>query len=62
MTEMANGVSPDGKRVVSEANLLERRKPRVRSGELESYGLGLVVGTFRDVPALTIRAPAAILP
>ncbi len=52
MTEMANGVSPDGKRVVSEANLLERRKPRVRAGELASYGLGLVVGTFRDLPVV----------
>jgi hypothetical protein len=52
MTEMANGVSPDGKRVVSEASLRERRKPRVRAGETESYGLGLVTGTFRDLPAL----------
>jgi CubicO group peptidase (beta-lactamase class C family) len=52
MTEMAKGVTPEGKRVVSEANLLERRKPRVRSGELSSYGLGLDVGTFRDLPML----------
>lgn len=53
MTEMGNGVAPGGKRVVSEANLLERRKPRVRSGELTSYGLGLEVGTFRDLPIVT---------
>jgi CubicO group peptidase (beta-lactamase class C family) len=53
MTEMSKGVSPEGKRVVSEANLLERRKPRVRSGELTSYGLGLEVGTFRDLPIVT---------
>jgi CubicO group peptidase (beta-lactamase class C family) len=53
MTEMAKGVTPEGKRVVSEANLLERRKPRVRSGEVTSYGLGLDVGTFRDLPMLT---------
>jgi CubicO group peptidase (beta-lactamase class C family) len=39
MTEMADGVTPEGKRVLSEANLHERRKPRVRSGELASYGL-----------------------
>jgi CubicO group peptidase (beta-lactamase class C family) len=53
MTEMAKGVSPDGKRVVSEENLLERRKPRVRVSDTESYGLGLMVGTFRDLPMLT---------
>jgi hypothetical protein len=53
MTEMAKGVTPEGKRVVSEANLLERRKQRVRSSELTGYGLGLVVGTFRDVPMIT---------
>jgi CubicO group peptidase (beta-lactamase class C family) len=52
LTEMAKGVTPEGKRVVSESNLLERRKPRVRSGDVESYGLGLVVGTFRDLPVL----------
>jgi len=52
MTEMANGVSPDGKRVVSQANLWERRKQRVRSGEISGYGLGLSVGTFRDLPML----------
>lgn len=53
MTEMAKGVTPEGKRVVSEANLLERRKPRVRDGDVSSYGLGLEVGTFRDLPMLT---------
>ena len=52
MTEMANGVTPEGKRVVSEANLLERRKPNVKMGDTTSYGLGLAVGTFRDLPML----------
>jgi len=52
MTEMAKGVTPEGTRVVSEANLLERRKPRVRSSDVDSYGLGLSVGTFRDLPML----------
>jgi CubicO group peptidase (beta-lactamase class C family) len=52
LTEMAKGVTPEGKRVVSEANLLERRKPRVRVGDLASYGLGLGVGTFRDLPVV----------
>jgi CubicO group peptidase (beta-lactamase class C family) len=52
MTEMAKGVSPDGKRVVSEANLLERRKQRVRASDTGGYGLGLEVGTFRDLPVV----------
>jgi CubicO group peptidase (beta-lactamase class C family) len=52
-TELANGVTPEGKRVVSEANLLERRKPRVRSGEVDSYALGLGVGKFRDLPLVS---------
>jgi CubicO group peptidase (beta-lactamase class C family) len=52
MTEIAKGVTPEGKRVVSEANLLEQRKGRVRSGELTSYALGLEVGTFRDLPSV----------
>jgi CubicO group peptidase (beta-lactamase class C family) len=50
MLEMAKGVTPDGHRVVSEANLLERRKQRVRSGDEAGYGLGLVVGAFHGLP------------
>jgi CubicO group peptidase (beta-lactamase class C family) len=50
MIEMAKGVTPNGNRVVSEANLLERRKQRVRSGDKHGYGLGLDVGTFRGLP------------
>jgi CubicO group peptidase (beta-lactamase class C family) len=50
MIEMARGVTPDGNRVVSEANLLERRKQRVRSGDERGYGLGLDVGTFHGLP------------
>ncbi len=52
MTEMAGGVTPEGKRVVSEANLIERRKPNVKMGDTQSYGLGLGVGTYRDLPIL----------
>lgn len=40
LAELSRGVSPlDGKRVVSEANYLERARPRTRSG----YGLGIDV-------------------
>lgn len=49
LLELGRGVL-DGKRVVSEANLLARRTPQVRIDEELSYGLGLVVGTTADVP------------
>lgn len=41
MLELAKGVTPDGKRVVSEANLLERRKRGITEGENAWYGMGL---------------------
>jgi CubicO group peptidase (beta-lactamase class C family) len=41
--ELSKGIGPDGKRVVSEANLLERRVPQVKITEEMSYGLGLFV-------------------
>ncbi|HTT99841.1 MAG TPA: serine hydrolase domain-containing protein, partial [Rhizomicrobium sp.] len=39
--ELTRGVLPDGKRFVSEKNLLERRKPNVPVGEDAFYGMGL---------------------
>ncbi len=41
--ELAGGVSPDGQRIVSRENLLERRKPQVLVSEDVSYGMGLFV-------------------
>lgn len=41
MLELAKGVTPEGKRVVSEANLLERRKRGISEGENAWYGMGL---------------------
>jgi hypothetical protein len=52
LTEMARGVSPAGKRVVSEENVLERHKMRARIGDVDGYGLGIGTGTFRDLPYL----------
>jgi CubicO group peptidase (beta-lactamase class C family) len=49
LTELARGVAPDGKRLVSEASLLERRKPRARMSDQASYGLGLMVETDHGV-------------
>jgi CubicO group peptidase (beta-lactamase class C family) len=39
--ELAKGLAPSGKRLVSEANLLERRKRGVQDGEDSWYGMGL---------------------
>jgi CubicO group peptidase (beta-lactamase class C family) len=39
----------EGKRVVSEANLMERRKPQVKVSDTQWYGMGLLVGTTNGV-------------
>lgn len=52
LLELGKGVL-DGKRVISEANLLERRKPQVAIDAERAYGMGLVVGTTNDVPVVT---------
>lgn len=39
--ELGKGVTPEGKRVVSEANILERRKKGVQVGPDTWYGMGL---------------------
>jgi CubicO group peptidase (beta-lactamase class C family) len=48
--ELANGKLPDGKRLVSEKNLLERRKPQVALGEDAWYGMGLMVDQRYGTP------------
>jgi CubicO group peptidase (beta-lactamase class C family) len=40
--ELSKGLTPDGRRLVSEANLLERRKRGVSIGENGWYGMGLM--------------------
>lgn len=52
LLELGGGVL-DGKRVVSEANLLERRKPQVKITDTQSYAMGLVVGSIAGVPIVT---------
>jgi CubicO group peptidase (beta-lactamase class C family) len=42
----------DGKQIVSEANLLERRKPRVKISARQSYGLALFVDESRGLTAI----------
>lgn len=52
MTQMENGVAPDGNRVVSEENLLETRQPQVAVGPETSYGLGWFVDSYKGQPLI----------
>lgn len=51
--ELAKGVSPEGRRLVSEANIVERRKRGVPVGENIWYGMGLFDQTAYGVPVVT---------
>jgi CubicO group peptidase (beta-lactamase class C family) len=51
--ELSKGIGPDGKRVVSEANLTERRKRGVLVGEDMWYGMGLFDRVAWGVPVVT---------
>src|SRR5262245_46783813 len=51
--ELALGVLPDGKRLVSQQNLLERRRPQIGMGEDTAYGMGLIVNTFYGIPVVS---------
>jgi CubicO group peptidase (beta-lactamase class C family) len=50
--ELALGKLPNGKRLVSEENLLMRRKPQVAIGEDQFYGMGLMVDKTWGVPVI----------
>jgi len=52
MLELAKGRDEAGKTIVSEANLLERRRPQVKITSTLGYGLGLFVETDRGVPVV----------
>lgn len=51
--ELGKGVMPNGKRVVSEANILERRKHGVSLGEDAWYGMGLMERIEYGIPVVT---------
>ncbi len=51
--ELSKGIGPDGKRIVSEANLLERRKRGVPVGEDAWYGMGLFDEEISGVHVVT---------
>ncbi len=48
--ELARGLLPNGERLVSETNLLARRKPYVKVGAYGSYGMGLQVDNTWGTP------------
>jgi CubicO group peptidase (beta-lactamase class C family) len=50
--ELARGVLPDGKRLVSEENLLERRRAQIETNEDTAYGMGLVVDRQYSIPVV----------
>ena len=51
--ELSKGVTPEGKRLVSEANIVERRKRGVPVGEDSWYGMGLFERVAWGVPVVT---------
>lgn len=52
LVELGKGKTPDGKQVVSEGGILERRQPQVKINDKSSYGLGLVIGADRGVQVI----------
>lgn len=50
--ELAKGKLPNGKVLVSETNLLARRKPYVKVGAYGSYGMGLQVDNRLGIPVV----------
>jgi CubicO group peptidase (beta-lactamase class C family) len=51
--ELAKGKLPNGKVLVSETNLLARRKPYVKVGAFGSYGMGLQVNNRWGTPVVS---------
>jgi len=52
LMELKLGALPDGKRLASQENLLERRRPQVHIGEDATYGMGLIVDTRYGIPVV----------
>jgi CubicO group peptidase (beta-lactamase class C family) len=49
VTELNKGMSPEGKQVVSEENLLETWKPQVPVDDTTTYGLGWFVSEYKGI-------------
>ena len=52
-TELAGGVTPEGKRVISEKNLLHRRAPQVKMDADSAYALGFAVSRSKGLQVVT---------
>ncbi len=52
LTQLADGVAPNGERVVSPENLAEVRKPQIQVADKTSYGLGWLVGEYKGQPVI----------
>jgi CubicO group peptidase (beta-lactamase class C family) len=50
--ELSRGKLPNGEQLVSEENLLMRRKPQIATGEDETYGMGLETNNRWSVPII----------
>jgi CubicO group peptidase (beta-lactamase class C family) len=50
--ELALGKLPNGEQLVSEENLLMRRKPQIAVGEDQTYGMGLMVDKSYGIPVV----------
>lgn len=51
--ELAKGVGPDGKRLLSEAALLSRREPQTKVNDKASYGLALFLAKDRKLEIIS---------
>jgi len=52
ITQMSQGVAPDGERVISSENLIQTWQPQVQISPNAWYALGWVVGDFKGAPLL----------
>ncbi|MBI3371723.1 MAG: beta-lactamase family protein [Betaproteobacteria bacterium] len=51
--ELAGGLLPGGRRLVSQENLVARRAPQIAAGEDATYGMGLFVDTRWGIPIVS---------
>jgi CubicO group peptidase (beta-lactamase class C family) len=52
LLQLGRGVTPEGRRVVSEASVLETRKPHTPTPDGSHFGLGWIVGEYRGLEHL----------
>jgi hypothetical protein len=50
LTQLGEGVAPDGTRIVSTDNLLVTREPQIQVSANQSYGLGWFIDEYKGIP------------